>query len=349
MRLLWTLLAALPLLAADPARAVADKLLATKPESFVFDWGEGVQMHGLLEYAALSGETKYVDYVARWADFHAARGAEVLMGNEPGSKRRGFCGTWICGTVLWDLDQKRKNARWRGVADAMRDYIRAGATRSPEGALGHWEGNFQLWVDTVHMASPLLSRYGVYDDAARQLLVFAKHLREPKSGLFYHMYDWQVEKPNGITWGRGNGWIILALAETLERMPKTHADRAALEKLAREFAAALLKLQNRDGVWHTVMDDATSPEECSATTMFAGGMMKLARIGVLPASYRAPARKAWDAVNRKWVKDGVVVGVSAGTVPADKATYAARPLGTYTWGTGAYLYLAAEMLRLEKK
>jgi hypothetical protein len=50
-------------------------------------------------------------------------------------------------------------------------------------------------------------------------------------------------------------------------------------------------------------------------------------------------------MQRRWLaarldKDGRVIGVSAGIGPRGKSHYAARPAGTYTWGTGALLLAA---------
>jgi rhamnogalacturonyl hydrolase YesR len=82
--------------------------------------------------------------------------------------------------------------------------------------------------------------------------------------------------------------------------------------------------------------------------MIAYGFLKLVRLGVLPPRYRAPAMKAWEAVNSRWIKDGMVVGTSAGTGPGNRDSYAKRPVGTYTWGTGAYLMAGTEVDRLGK-
>jgi unsaturated rhamnogalacturonyl hydrolase len=96
-------------------------------------------------------------------------------------------------------------------------------------------------------------------------------------------------------------------------------------------------------MWHTVMDDTASYPESSATMMFAYGLLKLHRLGVLPASVKPMALKAWQVVNRRYVKDGVVTGVSFGTVPNGK--YKVLPVGTKSWGTGAYLMAGSEVDR----
>ncbi|MBI4874652.1 MAG: hypothetical protein HY822_08465, partial [Acidobacteria bacterium] len=70
--------------------------------------------------------------------------------------------------------------------------------------------------------------------------------------------------------------------------------------------------------------------------------MKLVRLKVLPAEGNlGMARRAWVGVNRKYVQDGLVTGVSAGTGPGRGDNYKAIRVGSQTWGTGAYLMAAS--------
>ena len=344
------------LFAADTGRdrwiSVADRLIATAPESYPIDWGEGVQMCGLMQAYARTRDERYADFVAKWADFHLPKGVEQWLGNQEGSDRKGYCGRWVCGTALAYLCEARGNPAYLEGAEKMAGFVHAGATRGPEGELGHWLGNYQIWVDTLNMACPLLSRLTArgrhpeyLDDAVNQLLVAERHMRDGKTGLFYHMWDWQFDRTSGVLWGRGNGWVLMSLADIFEFLPRSHPQYRRLRQFTEQYANALAAVQDREGLWHTVMDDPQSYAECSATTMLAYGMFKLARLGVLPARYREGARRAWSAVNERWVRDGLVIGVSAGTNPADREAYRTRPVGTYTWGTGAYLMAGSEAER----
>ena len=315
-------------------------------------------MSGLMRVHERTGEGRYADFVARWADFHVAKGAEVLLGNSPESKRgqdsvrgatRGYCGHWVSGTAVALLHEARKRPEYLQTALEIAGYIRAGAQRGPQGELGHFIGNYQIWVDTLNMSCPLLSRLSAVqnrpawlEDAANQLLVAARHMQDEKTGLFYHMWDWQHDRRSPVQWGRGNGWVTMSLADTFEFLPEGHRLYAPLRRLAEAQARGLLAAQDRDGLWHTIMTDAASYAECSATTMAAYGLLKMVRLGVLPAKYRTAALRAWAEVNRRWVEDGAVTGVSGGTAPSGPDHYLTRPQGTYPWGTGAYLLAGSE-------
>jgi unsaturated rhamnogalacturonyl hydrolase len=162
------------------------------------------------------------------------------------------------------------------------------------------------------------------------------------------MWDWQTGIRSEGFWGRGDGWVLMSLAETLEAMNPRDPQYQELASIARKLAKGLTSAQDADGLWHTVLDDPKSYPECSATAMFAYGMLKLVRLGVLPHTFHARALRAWDAINLRYVKDGLVIGVSAGTDPKGADAYRSKPVGTETWGTGAYLLAASEIARLPK-
>ena len=334
-------------------RVAADRLIGTPPESYAFNWGEGVQMMGLMRAARATDDSRYTDYVEKWARLYEPRDLNVLLniGDAGGNpSRRGYCGHWSAASAALYLYQERRRPEHLRLAEAVARFIRSGAERSPEGGLGHWQGSHQYWVDTLYMACPLLAGLGAMqnrreyvEDAAAQILVQARHLEDARTGLFYHMWDWQAGTRSEGYWGRGNGWVLMSLAETLEAMKKSDARYGDLETIARKLAHGLEPTQDTDGVWHTILDDPASYPECSATAMITYGLLKLARLGVLPATVRSRAMTAWRAINSRYVKDGLVTGVSAGTGPSGRDSYRAVAVGTETWGTGAYLLAAAEI------
>jgi len=349
-----------PLLAAEPTyldrwRSVADRLIETPPESYPFNWGEGVQMIGLMKVFERTGEKRYLDYMERWARLFVGQNLEELLekGDPKIGTKPGYCGHWSPGTAIFYLYQASKQPEYLDIARRVNRYVVERAERSPEGALGHWQGSHQLWVDTLYMACPLLTGLGRLegksawiDDAARQIVLYARRLQDEKTGLFYHMWDWQTGKRTTDPWARGNGWVIMSIADTLEGMDRRHRDYQKLKEIATKMLAGLAATQNSDGLWHTILNDPSSYPEASATMMFTYGTLKLVRLGALAATHVPMVRRAWAAVNERYVRDGVVTGTSAGTDPEGTEHYRTRPVGTYTWGTGAYLMAGSEIDRL---
>ena len=337
---------------------VADRLISTPAESYPFNWGEGVQMMGLMRAAHTAHDTRYADYVEKWARIQEAQDLATLLDigpSVPNPARRAYCGHWSPASAVLYLYRDRSRPEHLKLAQGVAEFIATGAERSPEGGLGHWQGSHQLWVDTLYMACPLLSALGqmqhrpeYVQDAARQIVVYARHLQDPKTGLFYHMWDWQAGTRSDGFWGRGDGWVLMSLAETMEVMSPHDPQYQEVAVIARNLAKGLESTQDADGLWHTVLDDPKSYPECSATAMFAYGMLKLVRLRVLPPEYTARALKAWDAINNRYVRDGWVIGVSAGTDPKGADAYRTKPVGTETWGTGAYLLAASEVARIRE-
>lgn len=332
-------------------RSVADRLIQTPVESYPFDWGEGVQAMGLMKIYERTGDQRYAGYVEKWVDLYVRRDVNELLNIGPSAKgdRTGYCGHWSPATAILYLYEARKKPEHLRISEQVNDFIRQGAERSPDGGFGHWQGSHQYWVDTLYMACPLLAGLGklqgngaYIDDAANQLIVYAKRLQDAKTGLFYHMWDWQTKERTKEPWARGNGWVIMSLADTFEAMDQRHRLYRDLKQIADRLARGLQATQGKDGLWRTVMDDPESYPESSATSMVCYGTAKLIRLGVLPKSYAPMARRAWIAVNERYVKDGLVTGVSAGTGPRGVKHYLERPQGTYTWGTGAYLLAGSE-------
>lgn len=336
----------------DKWRGVADHLIRTPAESYPFNWGEGVQQIGLMKVAERTGEAAYVDYMERWARLYTGQDLDGLLDIKAPARtnRPGYCGYWSPATAILYLHRARPRPEYQKLAEGVAAFVRKGAERSPEGALGHWIGSHQLWVDTLYMACPLLAGLGSrkdIDDAARQIVLYAKHLQDGKTGLFYHMWDWQTGERSPSLWGRGNGWVLMSIADTMEAMKPGDAQYRQLTEIAQRMAKGLAATQNREGMWHTVLDDPASYPEASATSMFAYGLLKLARLKVLEASEVRPvAQRGWAAVNAKYVVDGKVTGVSAGTDPGGNENYRRIRLGSQTWGTGAYLMAGSEVDRL---
>lgn len=357
-----TLLLLLPQLARpatvslDRWRSVADRLIQTPPDSYPFNWGEGVQQIGLMKVHQHTRDARYLHYMEQWTAPFLKRDIQDLLdiAPKPRGQRPGYCGYWSPATAIYLLYQANQKQEYLQLADAVCKFIREGAERSPQKALGHWLGSHQLWVDTLYMACPLLAALGRHhrqpgwvEDAAQQIAVYGEHLQDERTGLFYHMWDWQTGARSPSLWGRGNGWVIMSIADTLEMLPVHSPAWRQLAAIAARMRNGLAATQHATGMWHTILDDPASYPESSATSMMTYGLAKLARLKALPASEALPlATKAWQAVSEEYVRDGAVTGVSAGTDPGSAGKYKTIRIGSQTWGTGAYLMAGSEMARL---
>jgi unsaturated rhamnogalacturonyl hydrolase len=328
---------------------VADAVLRDFPEPPPFNWGEGTMLTGMMRAYELTKDERYLGFVRTFADHHHRLGIGATL------KERGYCGHWGPGYPMLMLYKATADKRYLELAEQICDFIMNKAERTADAGLSHFNGKPQLWVDTLDMCCPVLSnlarvssRPELQKEAVRQLLIFAKHLRDPKTGLFYHVWDEQTRVHTPSFWARGNGWVVMSHTEVLKNEKAGSPDAASLMAPFKEQLAGLVTLQDKDsGLWHTVLDQPDTYEEGSASSMFLYGMAECRNCKLFDVPYDQTMRKAWIGLARTILPDGRVGGVSAGTGPSDKSGYVSRDVGTYTWGTGAFLLAACAYAKKE--
>jgi unsaturated rhamnogalacturonyl hydrolase len=323
-------------------KKVADAVLRDFPAPPPFNWGEGTMLTGMMRAYELTRDDRYLQFVRRFADYHHERGIGATL-NE-----RGYCGHWGPGYPMLMLHEATHDRRYLELAEQINEFILNKAERTADGGLSHFNGKPQLWVDTLDMCCPVLSNLGriakrpaLQKEAIRQLEVFAKHLRDPKTGLFYHMWDEKSGTHTPSFWARGNGWVVMSYTEVLKNEKMGSRDAAGLTAPFGKQLAGIVRLQNKDtGLWHTVLDGPDTYQEGSASSMFLYGMVECRNLKLFDVPYVETMRKAWAGLAKTIWPDGRVGGVSAGTGPSAKAGYVTREVGTYTWGTGIFLLAA---------
>lgn len=203
------------------------------------------------------------------------------------------------------------------------------------------------WIDDLYMVGMLqIQAYRATGDpryadrAARQLASYLPRLQQ-ENGLFYHSPDVP------IFWGRGNGWVAVAMAEVLSELPPDHGLREQLLGHYRKMMNSLLNYQADNGMWRQVVDYPDSWEESSATAMFAYAMLLGVQHNLLEAGpYRRAVGRAWKGLVLLIDKDGNVSEVCVGTGKKnDLEYYLARPrvVGDFH-GQAPVLWLATGLL-----
>jgi unsaturated rhamnogalacturonyl hydrolase len=218
---------------------------------------------------------------------------------------------------------------------------------SPRSSLGarllRPEANRHVYVDCLYSDPPLFCRLAQitgerrwFQEAADYALAFWNVLVDARVPLLYHGYSDTLNDHIGLLWGRGAGWALLGLADTLVDMPDSIGGRDTLLANFKGLAAALRSLQADDGDWHTVLDHPETYLEPSIACFVCTAFLKAIRAGLLDSSFEECARRSWIACTRAISGAGLIF-VSEATPEGDLASYQALKLGVYPWGQGPAL------------
>jgi unsaturated rhamnogalacturonyl hydrolase len=224
------------------------------------------------------------------------------------------------GKLLFNLYDITKDSRYLKIIGQLRNQLES-QPRTPSG--GFWHKQIypnQMWIDGLYMAEPFYAQFTVkyekgksLDDIAKQFELVQNHLVDQKTGLVYQAWDESKEiawadKQTGTSptiWGRGIGWYMVALVETLDYFPKSHPKHKVLVEYLNQIAKNVNQYKSDIGLWYQVAD---KPElygnyvEPSASGMIIYAFAKGANKGYLASSYKTTAKKSFDSFVKEFVK-----------------------------------------------
>jgi unsaturated rhamnogalacturonyl hydrolase len=353
---------------------VAESVMRRNPVVFEkWDYTAGLILVAMERVGPSTGDPKYAAYIKKSIDSlvrpdgsiatYSAKEYNLDQINE--------------GRALFALSDATRDPRYAKAADALREQLRA-QPRTAEG--GFWHKQIypqQMWLDGLYMAEPFYAEYAkrhgdttAMNDVVRQFLLVARHLRDPKTGLYYHAWDSVRQQPwadtaTGLSknfWGRSVGWYLMAAIDVLDYLPKTHRDRAELIRVVQQLSDAVAAVQDPvSGVWWQVLDQPNRAKnylEASGSSMFTYAFAKGARLGILAPSFRERAVRAFDGMLASFVTvgaDGLVsinnickVAGLGGNPPRDGSYeyYVSEPVVSDDYkGVGAFILAANELGR----
>ncbi|MNR30062.1 Unsaturated rhamnogalacturonyl hydrolase YesR [compost metagenome] len=130
------------------------------------------------------------------------------------------------------------------------------------------------------------------------------------------------------------------MAKALDLVPVTHPSFMIIDGSLRDQLSTLVRLQDETGLWHTIIDDPSSPLETSGSAGIATALLSRGRL------YNKYTQKSIDGILACITEDGTVTGVSAGTaVMNDAEGYKNVPdKRIQGWGQGLTLAFLAAVL-----
>src|SRR5882672_654385 len=202
--------------------------------------------------------------------------------------------------------------------------------------------------DSVFMGTAIVAQAGAltgerkYFDMADRHLRFMEKLDLRPDGLYRH------HPTTDAAWGRGNGFAALGLAMTLSELPRDHAGYGHALASYRSLMAALLPLQNRDGLWRNVVNHPGTYAEFSGTAMIGFALRRGLENGwIAGREYQRAVERAWLAVNSRSSSSGTFIDVCESTArmaSAEEYLRRAAILGEDARGGAMAMLFATELM-----
>lgn len=305
-------------------------------------WTNGAMYIGMLEWAKMSNEDKYFEFLKTIGDKESFN---------PGPNK--FHADDICVSQLYlELFAKYKDSTMIKPTLNRMDFV---LSNRSTGDLNFTRKGNQMrwsWCDALFMAPPAYShasritgdsKYLAFMD--EEFKVTYDSLYDKSEKLFFRDTRYKTKKEeNGekIFWGRGNGWVIGALCLIIDDLPQNHPTRPMYINLFQEMMERIAGLQDKKGFWHSSLLDVKSypMPETSSTAFFTYGLAWGINNGFLPAKkYKPIAQKGWKALSTAVHSDGKLgwvqpIGADPKSVTKDM---------TEVYGVGAFLMAGCQM------
>lgn len=333
-----------------------DSILVGEAKRSNWNYEQGLMLKALERVFYRTGEGKYFEYIRKEEDQFVKPDGSIRT-YDFSSFNLDNIPTGRALLTLYQQTQPDKE-KYKKAADLLWKQL-AEQPRTKEG--GYWHKKrypHQMWLDGLFMAEPFSAEYSLlfdhpehFNDIAKQFELIEKYAVDEKTGLIYHAYDESKEqkwadKKTGRSphfWGRAIGWYVMALVDVLDYFPKDHPKRPEQIKYLQRIAPVLARYQDKNsGVWYQIMDQGARKGnylEASASTMFVYALAKGSRLGYIPASYAAVARKGYDGILKNFIEKE-----SDGTISLNK-TVSVGGLGGTPYRDGSYAYYLSEPIR----
>lgn len=353
------------------------------PPAGAFWYHHGVLFSGMERVYEMTGEAKYFDYIKAFADSAIGPNGEI----------RGICQEFdpdykdVAHNALFTMDGKQCAIILYKLYDETGDVKYMNALKTLTESMYYYPTNIyggywhkittphQMWLDGAFMGGPLIARYAkrfgvpvLRERAIKQIFLMADHLKDEKTGLYYHGWDPTLEaewadKETGLSpqfWGRAIGWYAVAILEIMDEIPADHPAVARMKQIEADLLEALAKYADpQTGMWFQIIDKPGAEGnwiESSCSYLFTYSIAKAIRKGIVSAEKYMPiVEKAFaSAIQRLRYDDegsididNICIGtnINEGTYEY----YINRPCETnHIIGMGAFVLMCTEVEKCRK-
>lgn len=325
---------------------------AVKPK---WEYTPTLMARAFVELYSATRDTAYLNHAQRFADLFIAPDGTILTYKQSLYNMDRIQG----GNFLILLNQLNPQPQYQTAIETLRDQLRE-QPRTEEGGFWHKQVYpHQMWLDGLFTGTTFYARYAAWkpepedwSDIANQFITVDSHTRKA-NGLNYHGWDesrqmgWSdsISGCSQETWGRAEGWYVMALCDVLELMPREQAERPQLEAILQRVMQSLLDVQDREThLWYQVPDrggEEGNYLESTCSAMYCYALAKGVRLGVLPAACKVEARLVLEGL-----KKHKLITQADGTLSLIDCC-AVAGLGGDPYRDGTYDYYVHERIRTD--
>ncbi|MDU6264268.1 MAG: glycoside hydrolase family 88 protein [Anaerocolumna aminovalerica] len=208
-----------------------------------------------------------------------------------------------------------------------------------------------IYIDSIGMICPFLCRYGkLYNDekaidlAVKQIINFIHFGFDMNTFLPYHGYNLKENSKLGIIgWGRGVGWLLIGMVDSLEYIDSLNLNYNFLVRTFIKIVETVIKYQKDDGYYSWQLTALEGHIDTSSTSMISYAIHRGVKIGILNKTYLYYSNLGLQAL-RNSVIDGLVTNSSAECMGF--SMYPQR-YDVFPWSQGPATALAALSLDAE--
>jgi len=318
----------------EPIRRAADHWIAGHGSFGDATWFNALFIKGDIEAYRHTGDSKYLRYATGWANKNGWK----LPTNAPNYDGPEASQEYI---DLYELDPARPA---KDIANTV-SYLNKQTARVRGGKVSDLN-----YVDAVRLGGmSAFARLGVpmknqawLDAMAKMFAYTESHIYDRKASLWWRDSRWVGTTQH---WSRGNGWIVIALTDTVAALPAGDANRAHYISLLGAMFAKLKATQQSGGYWTADVDhpSAFPAPESSGTSFFTYGIARGIQLGYVDkATYLPVVQKGWTWLRTKALRSNGVVGYVQGPSSHPSQHQPISPTATTNYGVGAFLMAGVE-------
>lgn len=307
-------------------------------------WANGALYIGMLEWAAISNDENYYEWLKQIGDNNDWKLHE----------RKYHADDHTVGQMYVELYRRYGDEKMIEPTKEQFEFI----LYHPSISILNWRTPFHQdrwnWCDALFMSPPVWAQLYHETDDERYLDFLMKEFKattdflfDKKESLYYRdeRYINQLDNGTKIFWSRGNGWVFAGLVNILSELEPESKEYKYFLRIYKKMARKLIEIQTPQGHWAmSLLDQEFYPTpEISGTSFFIYGLAWGMNNEILDKESFLPAViTGWNTIISYVTDEGMLGYVQ----PIGAAPGKAWPDKTEVYGAGAFLSAGSEVYKL---